>query len=265
MVAVPESGENVQQTSKWVGCFICRGPHRAKDRPKREKVSALQLDNDSEIGNMETRLNPIQMVNTILKSNSVFELMYMVVQVNGISVKALIDTGVTQTCVASDVAVSLGLEIEAYDSVVTSLNGRDHWVDDIIRSCPMEMGDWVGCCDLVVMHLRYFELIMGMNFLTQAEVSIMPYLRTLAFMEKGTPCLVLAVENQAMKTEDGARLCSSTKHSGGWLKNKNKGLWKPWQSLGSGEDQVVDDSMQFESTRTSTSICGGGFIASYAT
>ena len=145
MVAVPKSGENVQQTSKWVRCFICRGPHQAKDCPKREKVSALQLDNDSEIRNMETRLNPIQMVNTIMKSNSVFELMYMVVQVNGIGVKALVDTGATQSCVESDVAASLGLEFEAYDNVVTSLNGRDHWVDDIIRSCPMEMGDWVGC------------------------------------------------------------------------------------------------------------------------
>ena len=92
MVAVPESGENVQKTSKWVGCFICRSPHRAKDCPKREKVSTLQLDNDSEIGNMETRLNQIQMVNTILKSNSIFELMYMAVQVNEIGVKALVDT-----------------------------------------------------------------------------------------------------------------------------------------------------------------------------
>ena len=243
MAAVLESGENMKQTSKWVGCFICRGPHRAKDFPKREKVSALQLDNDSEIGNMETRLNPIQMVNTILKSNSIFKLMYMVVQVNRIGVKALVDTGATHTCVASDVAASLGLEIEAYDSVVTSLNGKDHWVDGIIRSCPMEMGDWVGCCDLVVMHLRDFEMIMGMNFLMRTEVSIMPYLRTLAFMEKGTPCTVLPVENQAMKTEDGMRLYSSTKHGGGWLENRDNGLWKPWQSLGSGQDQVVDDSM----------------------
>ena len=103
-------------------------------------MSALQLDKDSKIGNMETRLNPIQMVNTILNSNSIFELMYVVVQVNGIGVKALVDTGSTHTCVASNVAASLGLEIEAYDSVVTSLNGRDHWVDGIIRSCPME---WV--------------------------------------------------------------------------------------------------------------------------
>ena len=47
----------------------------------------------------------------------------------------------------------------------------------------------------------------------------MPYLRTLAFMEKGTSCTVLALENQAMKTKDGARLCSSTKYNEGWLEN----------------------------------------------
>ena len=231
MAAVPKSGENMQQTSKWVRCFICRGPHRAKDCPKREKVPAFQLDNNLEIGNMETRLSPIQMVNTIMKSNSIFEIIFVAVQVNGIGVKAFVDTGATHTCVASDVASNLGLEIEAYDSVVTSLNGRDHWVDDIIKSCPMEMGDLVGCCDLVVMHLRDFEMIMGMNFLMQAEVRIMPYLRTLAFFEKGTPCTVLAVENQAMKTKDGARLCSSTTHSGGWLENRDNGLLSigsPW-------------------------------------
>ena len=201
------------------------------------------------------------MVNTIMKSNSIFELMYVAVQVNGMGVKALVDTGATHTCVASDVASSLGLEIKAYDSVVTPLNGRDHWVDNIIRSCPMEMGDWVGCCDLVVMHLRDFEMIMGMNFLMQDEVSIMPYLGTLAFMEKVTPCTVLTVENQAMNNKDGARLCSSTTQSGGWLENIDNGLLKPWQSLGSGQDPMVDDSMQFEST----SGCGGGFVAPFTT
>ena len=81
------------------------------------------------------------MVNTIHKSNSIFELMYMVAQVNGIRVKALVDTGATHTYVASSVAASLGLTIKAYDSMVTSLNGRDHWVEGIIRSYLMEMGD----------------------------------------------------------------------------------------------------------------------------
>ena len=52
--------------------------------------------------------------------------MYMVVQVNGIGVKALVDMGAMHTCVVSSVAATLGLTIEAYDSVVKSLNGRDH-------------------------------------------------------------------------------------------------------------------------------------------
>ena len=64
----------------------------------------------------------------------------------------------------------------------------------------------MGCCDLVVMHLRDVKMIIGMNFLTQAEVSIMPYLRTLAFMEKGTPCIVMVVENHAMETNNGGKV-----------------------------------------------------------
>ena len=69
--------------------------HRAKACLKREKVFALQLDSDSETGNSETRLNPIQMVNTFHKPSSIFELMYMVVQMNEIGVKALVDTRAT--------------------------------------------------------------------------------------------------------------------------------------------------------------------------
>ena len=59
---------------------------------------------------------------------------------NGIGVKVLVDMGARHNYVASSVAASLGLKIEASDNV-TSLNGRDHWVEGIIRTCPMEMGD----------------------------------------------------------------------------------------------------------------------------
>ena len=166
---------------------------------------------------------------------------------------------------ASNVAATLGLIIEAYGNVVKSLNDRDHWVEGIIGSCPMEMGEWVGCCDLVVMHLLDFEMIIGMNFLTQAKVSIMPYLRTLAFMEKEMPCTMMAVENHAMETENEARLDSSAEHSGSWLEKRDNGLVKTWQSCGSGQNQMADDSLQFESTWTLTSVGGGGFVTPFET
>ena len=76
------------------------------------------------------------MVNTFHRSSSTFELMFVVVQVNGIGVKALVDTGATHNYMASSVATTMGLTIEAYDNIVTSLNGRDHWVEGIIRFNP---------------------------------------------------------------------------------------------------------------------------------
>ena len=51
--------------------------------------------------------------------------MYIVVQVNGIGVKALVDTGAMHTCVASSVAATLGLTIEPYNNMVKSLNSTD--------------------------------------------------------------------------------------------------------------------------------------------
>ena len=62
------------------------------------------------------------MVNTFRKSSSINELMFVVVQVNGIGVKALIDTRATHSCLESNVVVKSGLTVEAYDSIVTSLN-----------------------------------------------------------------------------------------------------------------------------------------------
>ena len=53
---------------------------------------------------------------------------------------------------------------------MTSLNGRDYWVEDIIRLGPLKMGEWIGYYDLIVMYLRDFEMIIGMDFLNQAEV-----------------------------------------------------------------------------------------------
>ena len=83
------------------------------------------------------------MVNTFHMPSSINELMFVVVQENGIGVKALVDIGLTHTCVASNVVANSGLTIEAYDNIVTSFNDRDHWVEGIIRFNPLKMREWM--------------------------------------------------------------------------------------------------------------------------
>ena len=64
--------------------------------------------------------------------------------------------------------------MEALDNVVTSLNGRENWVDGVIRFVTLKMGEWIGFCEMIVIHFRDYKMIIGINFLMQAEVSIMP-------------------------------------------------------------------------------------------
>ena len=92
-------------------------------------------------------------------------------------------------------------------------------MEGIIRFVPLKMGEWMRFCDLIVMHLWDYKMILGMNFLTQAEVSIMPYLRILAFMERGTSCTVITIEEDATDARNLTRLESLTRPSGSWWRN----------------------------------------------
>ncbi|RVW81216.1 RNA-directed DNA polymerase-like [Vitis vinifera] len=94
----------VQQTTRMVGCFICNGPHRARDCPKRKKLSALVTVDDKGESDLETplRVNPLQLLNVINGETPVHKsLMHVHAVVNGVQVKALVDSSATHNFVAT--------------------------------------------------------------------------------------------------------------------------------------------------------------------
>ena len=47
-------------------CFICNGPHRARDCPRKEKLNALIAEDEENSGSkVPTRANPLQLLNVI--------------------------------------------------------------------------------------------------------------------------------------------------------------------------------------------------------
>ena len=63
-------------------------------------------------------------------------------------------------------------------------------MDGIVRAAPIQIGAWSGQCEMMVLYLRDFELILRMDFPMVIEVGILPYLGALAFLEHGTFCTV---------------------------------------------------------------------------
>ena len=226
--------------------------------------TARKEDQDSDSDDLTPQLNPLQLLNTFHKPNLVNKLMYVLVQVNGVVVRAMVDTGETECCLSSNIAAAAGLTVEPDASVVVPLNGKDHRVDDMARTVPFRIGDWIGHCDFMVMYLRDFELVLGMDFLMAAQVRILPYLGSLVFLEFGTPYVVKTVLMKEEPNFDLTRMVYTSEIVGVWpegSKNQSMDYHKSQGSrqavkteIGKGEDA------KFESTRTSTPWGGGGFV-----
>ena len=74
---VGEKGTS-SQTTRPSGCFICNGPHRVRDCPKKKKLNALMAEDGEDSGaEVPTRANPLQLLNAMRAEATHRGLMYV--------------------------------------------------------------------------------------------------------------------------------------------------------------------------------------------
>ena len=183
-------------TTKPKGCFICDGPHMAKNCPKKEKVNAIVLEESGsrpveEMG----RVNPLQLLNVIQKQEeqpaSVLRgLMYVQIVVNDVSVRAMIDTGATHNFVSDREVQRLGLSLTGDGSRIKTVNSEAKPVRGMARDVSLKVGDWSGRCTFAAVPLDDFQVILGLDFLTKAKASVLPHLPGLFIMDVPRSCYV---------------------------------------------------------------------------
>ena len=165
---------------------------------------------------------------------------------------------------SNSIAAVVGLIVELYGSVVVPLNGEDHRVDGMARAVPFRMGDWIGHCDFMVMYLRDFELVLGMDFLMVAKVGILPYLGSLAFLEFETPYVVKTVPMEEEPNFDLSRMVHTSNIVGVWPEGSKNQSADDHGSQGLRQAVKIETGQgkdaKLESMRTSTSWGGGGFV-----
>ena len=101
---VGEKGTS-SQTTRPSGCFICDGPHRARDCPKKEKLNALMTE-DSEV-EIPIRANPLQLMNVMRAGATQRGLMYVELLTEEQKIVALVDSGATHNFVSTKEAAKL--------------------------------------------------------------------------------------------------------------------------------------------------------------
>ena len=96
-------------------------------------------DSDSETA---PRVNPLQLLNVINGEAPVQKsLMHVHAMVNGVPVKALVDSGATHNFLATREATKLGLKLEEDTSRIKAVNSKAQKIQGIAKNVLMQIGD----------------------------------------------------------------------------------------------------------------------------
>ena len=109
-----KSGDKRRDFKPRTNCFLCDGPHWARECPKRKALSAM-IERETEQEGDDTHMGSMQLLNALKikqakKQPQSKGLMYVEANVNGMSAKAMIDTGATHNFVSEEEARRLKLQ-----------------------------------------------------------------------------------------------------------------------------------------------------------
>ncbi|XP_043700305.1 uncharacterized protein LOC122651025 [Telopea speciosissima] len=188
-------------------CFLCDGPHWARDCPKRKALNALleKGEEEAHVGSLQ-QLGAIKAKATEVKATTSQKgLMYVEVHINGKPSRAMIDTGATHNFVSMEEAKKLGLKVSKEGGWLKAVNSQARPIECVARGVEMSIGTWKGTVNLSVVPMDDFQVVLGMEFLRRVKAIPMPFISTVCIMEEGAPCMVPTVQG----TKEGPKLLSA--------------------------------------------------------
>ena len=184
--------------------FLCDGPHWARECPKRKALNAL-IERETKQEGDDAHMGSIQLFNALKVKQDKEQpqskgLMYVEAKVNGMSTKAMIDTGATHNFVSEEEARRLKLQTSKEARWFKAVKSVAKPSQGVARGVTMEIGLWEGMVDFTVAPMDDFKIVIGMDFLRQVKVVPVPFLRSMVILEEEALCMVPTITEGKAKT-----------------------------------------------------------------
>uniref|UniRef100_A0A803N0S9 Retrotransposon gag domain-containing protein n=1 Tax=Chenopodium quinoa TaxID=63459 RepID=A0A803N0S9_CHEQI len=162
------------------GCYLCGGPHWARDCPGRQKLSAIiasggeSSGDDAQMGSLRlfssVRTTPkaeestkVVKVSTLPRPKG--SVMFVDTLVNGRASKALVDCGASHNFITEKEAMKLGIKYTKEPGRVKTVNTSPVPILGVAHKVPICLGQWSGTINLTVVHMDDFSLVLGLEFI----------------------------------------------------------------------------------------------------
>ena len=94
--------------------------------------------------------------------------------VHGKTIQALVDTRATHNFMTTRLAKEVGLMIFPSNMEGKAVNSRAK-VASLVHEVPVQIKDWKGQLDFIVMQMNDFDMILGQDFLKGNKAIVVPF------------------------------------------------------------------------------------------
>ncbi|GAV90278.1 gag-asp_proteas domain-containing protein [Cephalotus follicularis] len=127
--------------------------------------------------------------------------------IEGRTIKALVDTGATNNFISEYMANRLCLKAYRGSGYIKTVNSKAKPLIGIAKDVGMKIGQWDGLVSLSIIPLDDYDLVLGMEFMDQVKAIPIPHANSLCILEEGKTCMVPCTRsNKGTKTLSAMQL-----------------------------------------------------------
>ncbi|KAF7807858.1 Transposon Ty3-I Gag-Pol polyprotein [Senna tora] len=162
-------------------CFLCEGPHRARDCPKKAKLSALVKESEER----EQEEAKVEM-----PENGRNGRMFVEAKAGDRVTKALVDCGASHNFLQVEEARRLGIHYKDERGWLKAVNSDPTEIFGVAQGNTVSLGEWTGPVDFFVVTMDDYPIVLGMEFLDKVKAVLVPFANTMCILEEGNTCMV---------------------------------------------------------------------------
>ncbi|KAL2898903.1 Transposon Ty3-I Gag-Pol polyprotein [Bienertia sinuspersici] len=191
------------------GCFICKGPHLARQCPKRQQLSAILSEENNDEGahdggDTPPRISNMRLLNAMNTEDAGIDgLMYCKVRLDGKDLMAMFDTGASHNFIKESVARKLGLTAKPTTHTMKAVNSAAVTSVGLVKDANLEIGSWKGRVDLLAVAMDDYDLVLGIKFFKKAKAYVAPHLGGVLISDEANPCFLKGESSKSSKNTHG--------------------------------------------------------------
>nr|GEU66337.1 hypothetical protein VITISV_008583 [Tanacetum cinerariifolium] len=169
-------------------------PKDRKVNQEKASLNGLSAQEDEEASDGESMCS-IRILNAINAKTEVPKVVgkglhYVEATINGVKVRALVDSDATHNFVADDEAERLGINTMKGSETIKAVNSLAKAIHGVAKDVQEKIGEWEGMIDLSVVPMDDFKAVLGLEFLDKVRAFPMPFANFLCILDGGKTCMV---------------------------------------------------------------------------